>query len=128
MPDYSWVCHSCKTSNSAGLEVCRECGFPAEATGAEIEEAITGVKRQPLPSRKELQRERRAEMAALPLWKKPIAYLIRAAQFFGSLIFLWGIFDLSGSQVFWGLAIALATEALFNLLKGKAVPSQAPQP
>lgn len=119
MPDYAWICHSCKASNPSGVDVCTSCGFQAIATGAEIEEAVTGIPRPPTLSRKELLKERRSEMAALPLWKKPIAYLLRGVQIIGSLIFGVGLFELSGIEMLFGLAIAFVAEALYQLLKGR---------
>lgn len=121
MPDYTWVCHSCKATNQPDEEICRRCGFPAVATGSEIDEAVTGVKRQPELSRKELQRQRRAEIAALPIWKKPFAYALRAVQFVGGLVFFSGIFDLSGSEILLGLASGVAAEVSYQLLKGRSV-------
>jgi hypothetical protein len=117
MPDYTWRCHSCKTPNEPGEESCRQCGFPAVATGFEVDEAVTGVKRQPALSGKALLRQRRVEIAALPAWKKPLAYALRAAQFFGGLTFWLGIFDLSVGQMLLGLTAGIAAEALYQLLK-----------
>ncbi|MGE5492255.1 MAG: hypothetical protein ACM31P_13310 [Actinomycetota bacterium] len=120
MPDYTWICHSCKATDQPGEEICRRCGFPAVATGSEIDEAVTGVKRQPALSRKELQRQRRAEIAALSIWKKPFAYALRAVQFVGGLVFFSGIFDLSGSEMLLGLASGIVAEVLYQLLKGRS--------
>lgn len=103
MPNYPWICHACKALNCPGQEVCTTCGFSAVATGAQIEEAVTGIPHTPAPSRKELLKERRAAIAALPLWKKPIAYFLRGVQFVGSLFFVFGIFDLSGTRILVGL-------------------------
>lgn len=64
-------------------------------------------------------RKRKAEMAALPLWKKPIAYLLRGVQFVGSLVFVFGIFDLSGTQILLGIGVASVAEVFFQLLKGR---------
>ena len=126
MPDYAWICHSCKASNRPGLENCSACGFPAVATGAEIEEAITGIPSQPVLSRKELIKQRHAEMAALALWKKPIAYLFRGIAFVGGIVFAWGILDLRGADVLLGLAVMFVAEALFQLLKGHSRESRIP--
>jgi hypothetical protein len=119
LPDYAWICHSCKASNGSGLEVCAVCGLMAVATGAEIEEAVTGVSRQSLPSRRELTKRRKAEMAALPFWKKQIAYLLRGVQFVGSLVFVFGIFDPSGTQILLGIGVTSVAELFFQLLKGR---------
>lgn len=120
MTEYAWVCHSCKAVNIPGESACRACGYPAEATGAEIEEAVTGIKQAPALSRKELQRQRRAEFAALPLSKKPFAYFLRLLQIIGSLVFGLGIFNLALQQVLIGLALAIAAEVLFQILRGKS--------
>ena len=119
MPDYAWVCHSCKASNSPGAEVCQACGFPATASGAQIAEAVTGIKRQPFPSRKELFRVRRQEIAALPFWKKPFAYALRAVQLIGAVIFWVAVFSLSWQGAALGLSLAVVAELLFQVLKGK---------
>lgn len=126
VPNYPWICHSCKALNRPGQEVCTTCGFNAVATGVEIEEAVTGITHKPAPSRKELLKEKRAEIAALPFWKKPIAYLLRGVQFVGSLFFVFGIFDLSGTQILVGLGLASFAEFLFQLLKGRFLENRMP--
>ena len=37
-PEYEWVCHNCKASNSAGSTACAACGFGARFTLAELAE------------------------------------------------------------------------------------------
>jgi len=122
MAGYVWVCHSCKAVNSPGDGACRNCGFPAVATGGEIEEAVTGVRQLPALSRKELQQQRRAEFSALPVWKKPFAYFLRMVQFVGSTIIGLGIFSLSLQQVIFGLALAFVAEVFFQILNGNPSP------
>lgn len=39
MPNYAWNCHLCSKTNAPNTEACSECGFPASATGREIEKA-----------------------------------------------------------------------------------------
>jgi hypothetical protein len=124
MAGYAWVCHSCKAVNSPGNNACRNCGFPAVATGREIEEAVTGVKQPPALSNKELQQKRHAELSALPFWKKPFAYSLRIVQFIGSLVFGLGIFSLSLQHVLSGLALAFVAEVFFQTLKGKSGAQQ----
>jgi len=119
MPGYTWVCHSCKETNGPGSQACQACGFPAAATAAEIEAAATGIKRPPRPSRKELLRARREEIAALPFWKKPFAYVLRTVQLVGAVIFWVAAFSLSIRGVALGVALALIAELIFQLLKGK---------
>ena len=119
MPDYTWVCHSCKVSNRPGTQVCQACGFPAEASADKIDEAVTGIKRQPRQSRKEWIVARRQEIAALPWWKKVFAYVLRAIQFVGALVIWLGIFNLSVQAAVFGLAMGMIAEVLFQLLKGK---------
>jgi ribosomal protein L37E len=36
-PPYRWVCHSCGSSNEPHTNKCSSCGFPAVASGAELE-------------------------------------------------------------------------------------------
>lgn len=119
-PTYSWVCHSCKTVNNPGEGACQACGFPAVATGEEIQAAVTGIKRPAQLSRKELLRQRRREIAALSLWKKPFAYLFRLVQFVGGLVLWFGVFNLAVRQIMLGIALAVVAEVLYQLLKGKS--------
>lgn len=108
------------------MVVCRVCGFKAVATGVEIEEALTGNRRQPIPSRNDLMKIRQAEMAALPFWKKPIGYLLRGMQFVGSVIVVFGILDLSGMKVLLGIGVAFVAEVIFQLLRGRFPKSRMP--
>lgn len=117
MRDYPWVCHACKAANDPAEVACRDCGCPAEATGQQIQEAVTGIKAPPL-SHQELQRQRRAELAALPPWKKPLGYGLRLVQFAGSLVFGLGILDLALLPAIGGLALVIGAEAVFRLLQG----------
>lgn len=119
MPDYDWVCHSCHASNPKGSEACGACGCPALASVADIKEAKTGVKQQPRLSRKQWQILRRAEIAALPLWKKPVAYALQAIRIVGAVFILSGVFDFSLSAGLIGLGVVLVAEVLFSLLKGR---------
>ncbi len=118
MPLYAWVCHSCRATNLAGSEACGACGCPAIASAADIEEAKTGVKQPPRLSRTEWQALRRAEIGALPFWKKPAAYVLQTMRVIGGIFLLGGIFDLSFRLGLIGIAIVLVAEVLFNLLKG----------
>jgi len=99
--------------------LCELCGFQATASGVEIETAITGKQISPPISRKALLKARREELAALPLWKKPFAYTLRLLQFVGGGVAWLAIFDLSLSGVLAGALIAIASELIFQLLKGK---------
>ena len=36
-PTYRWSCHACAASNPAGASRCVACGFPASASGIDIE-------------------------------------------------------------------------------------------
>lgn len=118
MPDFTWICHSCKESNSPGTQVCRNCGFPAAATAAEIEEFATGIKRRSRRGRKEILKARREEIAVLPSWKKPFAYVLRTIQFVSAVIFWIYVFTLSLQGVALSVAVAIVAELLFQLLKG----------
>jgi len=119
MPQYDWVCHSCNTTNPTGSEACGTCGCPALASVADIEEAKTGVKQKPPISRKQWQVLRHAEIAALPFWKKPVAYALQAIRVVGAVFFLGGIFNFSLSTGLIGLGIVFFSEVLFSLLKGR---------
>jgi len=119
MPHYAWVCHSCQVINPAGSETCSTCCCPALASASEIEEAKTGVKQPPRLSRKQWQAQRRAEIAALPFWKKPAAYALQAMRVVGAVFVLSGIFDWSLGTGLIGFGIILVAEILFSLLKGR---------
>lgn len=119
MPHFDWVCHSCHATNPTVSEACGACGCPALASVADIEEAKTGVKQQPRLSRKQWQALRRAEIAALPFWKKPFAYALQAIRVVGAAFILGGIFDFSLSTGLIGLGIVLVSEISFSLLKGR---------
>lgn len=119
MPRYSWVCHSCHATNPAASEACGVCGCPAVASAADIEEAKSCVKRPPRLSRKQWQALRRAEITALPFWKKPVAYVLQAMGVIGAVFILSGIFELSLRAGLIGFVIILVAEVLFSLLKGR---------
>lgn len=119
MPNYDWVCHSCHATNSTGSEACGACGCPALASVADIKEAKTGVKQQPRLSRKQWQVLRSAEIAALPFWKRPVAYALQAIRIVGAVFILGGIVDFSLGAGLIGLGIVLFAEVLFSLLKGR---------
>jgi hypothetical protein len=38
-PRYEWACHLCEKSNIAGRTTCEYCGFPAEASPADVARA-----------------------------------------------------------------------------------------
>lgn len=94
MPDYTWVCHSCKEANALGSQVCQACGFPAVATTAEIEAAATGIKIPPRSSMKELARlagriklirqriEKYISRFVEGLWWPPVALLLVIASWY----------------------------------------------
>jgi len=119
MPDYTWVCHACKEANNPGAETCRGCGFPAVASADEIEQVATGIKRPRRQTRKEWEAARRADLAALPLWKKPFAYALQVVRLVGAVMILGGIFDLSIWGLLFGLGVVAIAELLFRLLKGR---------
>jgi len=118
MPHYNWVCHSCHRTNPMGAEACSACACPALASVADIEAAKTGGKQPPPLSRKQLQAKRRAEIVALPFWKKSVAYALQAISVVGGAFILGGILDFSLSAALFGLGIALAADVSFSLLKG----------
>lgn len=119
MPDYAWICHSCGHANERRTESCAACGFPAVASAAEIDGTANTSRRRLRQTRKEWAAARRADIAALPLWKKPIAYALALVRLIGAVIFLFGVFDLSISELLFGFGIAAVAELLFHLLKGR---------
>ena len=119
MPDYTWICHKCNSTNVAGVESCQHCGFHATASDVQIQEARTGVKVEPALGRKAFIKARREEFAALPLWKKPFAFALRLLQAVGGIVAWLAIFELSVSLFLAGLVLAAISEFLYQLLKGK---------
>jgi hypothetical protein len=73
MPAYSWRCFVCESVNEAGIATCSCCGFPARATGSEIEHArkvragSAHSHSQPAP---DFTRSIQAALAPLPLYRK----------------------------------------------------------
>jgi hypothetical protein len=118
MPDYAWVCHSCGVTNPAGFEACDACGCGAVASAADLEESRCGAVRPPRLTRKEWHAQRRAEIAALPLWKKPAAYALQAVRVVAAICVLFGIFDLSLRAGLVGFGLVIVAEIMFSLLKG----------
>lgn len=119
MPDYAWICHSCRKCNTAGTETCRACGFSSVASSADIGEAGTNSARPPRQNWKAFSKARRTELAALPLWKKPLAYLLLGLQLAGGVTVWAGIFNLSLLLIGLGLVIAAGGGLLLELLKGR---------
>src|SRR5664279_581557 len=80
MPSYAWSCHVCARRNEPGAIVCSHCGFPAAASGAEIEEArarlagpVCGKRRPVAPDSVGAIRR---QLAPLPLAGKVLAILL----------------------------------------------------
>ncbi|MBX3646148.1 MAG: hypothetical protein KF766_00555 [Rhodocyclaceae bacterium] len=61
MPSYSWTCRVCDHENNPNTESCDSCGFPALASGAEIEIA-KAARFPPSPSPEPI-----AEASAIPV-------------------------------------------------------------
>jgi hypothetical protein len=116
MPSYNWVCHVCKLPNHAGVEICGACGFAAVASAVEIDAAIGGQKPETRPSREESTRQLRAQIAALPAWKKPIAYCLRGLMYLGWLIIWSGVFGLAADAMLIGVAVIVVAALLFAWL------------
>jgi hypothetical protein len=89
-----------------------------ETKGPEMDSGIAG-KNQPRPSRKEWLKARRKELAVLPLWKKPFAYLLRTVQLIAAVAFWVAVFGLSLQDIALSFTTAVVAELLFQLLKGK---------
>lgn len=124
MPDYDWRCHNCKALNRAGEETCHACAFPAVASARDIEAARTGETPQPFPNRKEAKAFMRAQIAALPWWKKPLACVLRGLNYLGWAVFGIGLFKLAADGVLIGLAIVLIASSLSALLTRGHEPRQ----
>lgn len=118
MPDYAWICHSCRVTNSAGSEACGACGCGAVVSAADLEESKAGVVRPPRLTRKEWHAQRRTDIAALPLWKRPAAYALQAIRVVGAIFVLIGLFDLSLRAGLIGFGLVIVAEVMFSLLKG----------
>lgn len=118
MPDYAWVCHSCHATNPADSDACSACGCGAVASAADLGESKAGVVRPPRLTRKEWRAQRRAEIAALPLWKRPAAYALQAIRIVAAIFVLIGIFELSLRAGLIGFALLIVAEVMFILLKG----------
>ena len=116
MPTYHWTCHVCKASNAPGISICQACGFPAVASGRDIEAATTGKKIETLLTKKELKRARREELAALSNWKKPIAVALWGIQFIGALT-CWLTLSLPGIAT--GIALIVVAEVSYQALVGE---------
>ncbi len=123
MPTYNWVCHVCKVPNRAGLESCAACGFPAVASGVEIDAAISGQKPEMPLGREKRERQLRARIAALPSWKKPVAYGLRGLQYVGWLIVGIGVFSLAADTMLVGFAFAVVAALLVTLLTWRDDPN-----
>jgi len=76
MTTYRWVCHLCHASNPPGSTKCDTCGFPAEATGEEIELARTAGTSAAVDVQRQEQAKVRAAWRAQPLWLQAIEVLL----------------------------------------------------
>jgi len=75
---YAWRCHICDASNSAEASTCASCGFPAKATGKQIEaaKALRTPKASITESSDDANKPSIAELLSpLTLWRKVIAAL-----------------------------------------------------
>jgi hypothetical protein len=78
IPQYSWRCFVCDSANEAGAAACSACGFPAGATGAQIEQAravrsgVTKVHAPPVPS---FMESVHAALAPLPPHRRAVAVI-----------------------------------------------------
>lgn len=66
--------------------------------------------------RKELKRQRKEELAALPFWKKLIAYPLRAIQSIGSIGFALSLWHFSLPGMTAGVAIVIGAEGIYQIL------------
>ena len=85
MPSYAWSCHVCARRNEPGAIVSSKCGFPAAASGSEIEVARAriaepvGAKRRPVAP--DSVGTIRRQLAPLPLAERVLAILLGIAAF-----------------------------------------------
>jgi len=83
MTTYRWVCHLCNATNPPESIKCEVCGFPAEATGEEIELARTAGTSAAVDVKRQEHAKVRATWKAQPLW-------LRAFELLLGLIFVSG--------------------------------------
>ena len=106
---YAWQCFACEASNSPGADLCAACGFPARATGRQIEaarasRATAARPRIVLADRSAIDSLIEA-LSPLPMWRK-VLVIIGGLLCTGGALWLKVTMSLAG--VAWGLgALAL---------------------
>lgn len=102
MPSYSWTCGVCDHGNPPNIESCESCGFPAHASGAEIERARAA--RLPLTVGGEPNTESQApsgppEAFVEPPQAQTTSRGLSSSQSF--FLFCFGVYLLFGAYVTW---------------------------
>ena len=101
---YAWQCFVCEASNPATAALCSACGFPARATGRQIDAAR--VARSTAAAKPILLQDRSAidsfvdALSPLPMWRK--ALVVGGGSLFAGGM-LWIKFTMSLAEVAWGL-------------------------
>lgn len=98
---YAWQCFACEGSNPARTDHCTSCGFPARATGRQIDAARTAgttaaAKPIELQERSAIDSIAQA-LAPLPIWRQALAV-------FGGVLGAGGAIWLKLTWSFTGLA------------------------
>jgi len=116
---YAWQCFACEASNPPGTDLCAACGFPARATGKQIDAAHAKRTTAPAPI---VLAERSATdsffqaLSPLPMWRQALIVVGGSLCLGGA---LWLKFAMSLAGVTWGLgALALGVVVLALLRIG----------
>lgn len=118
MSPYAWQCFACETSNPATASLCSACGFPARATGRQIDEAR--ATRTTAAAKPIVQQERSASyaiaqaLAPLPPWRQTLAVI-------GGLLGAGGVVWLKLAWSFDGIAWGLGAMLLGILLMAAGI-------
>jgi len=128
MPAYDWTCRVCESVNPPRTEHCSACGFPAYASGREIQRAIDlrKGKQEPIEVTKAADEPKEVDIVEridkLPQSKRPLAYALFAVSSIGAGLFeLWPGWGLS----LLGLAVAIvASIALHRMFPKITLPKR----
>ena len=128
MPAYDWTCRVCNSANPPRTEHCVSCGFPAYASGQQIQRALELRNGKPDSSEslKTAEEPKEADIVeridTLPQTKRPFAYVLFAISCIGVALFeLWPGWGLS----LLGLAVAIvASIALHRMFPKINLPKR----
>jgi ribosomal protein L37E len=106
---YAWQCFACEASNPPGTDPCSSCGFPARATGRQIDAARAA---KTTAAAKPIVLQKRSAFAAiadalspLPMWRQVLAAI-------GGLLAVGGALWLKLTMSFPGIASSLGATIL----------------